>query len=76
MKSKILITILLIGFTTFGNVNAQVFWHINFDDLSWGTELTNQYASMGVVFSGHDIFGDRPIAVGGFENQNDSVLYG
>ncbi len=39
---------------------------VDFNDLAVGTHLTDQYASQGAVFSGHDFTGNRPIAVGGF----------
>lgn len=51
---------LLFAFTGFTHA-APIF--IDFDALASGEHLTNQYAMEGVLFSGHDIGGDRPIGV-------------
>jgi hypothetical protein len=51
----------LLGFS--GSLYADLVT-IDFNDLPDGTLLTDQYQSEGVVFSGHDWGGDRPIGVG------------
>lgn len=43
-------------------------------NLPAGTHLTSQYLSEGVLFSGHDVTGDRPIAVGIFGPTPDGTI--
>ena len=47
---------------------------IDFNDLAAGTHVTDQYLSEGVVFSGHDWTGDRPIAVGMFGGDPGTIV--
>lgn len=62
---------LLFAFT--GLIHAALI-SIDFDDLPAGAHLTNQYASEGVTFSGHDYGGDRPIGVGMFGSAPGTIV--
>lgn len=39
-----------------------------------GTHVDNQYAGLGVVFSGHDTFGVRPIIMGTYSNPSGTII--
>ncbi|MDX9856980.1 MAG: PEP-CTERM sorting domain-containing protein [candidate division Zixibacteria bacterium] len=47
---------------------------IDFDDLSDGTLVSDQYAALGITFAGYDIFGSRDIRSGYFGGPSGTIV--